>query len=388
MTHERKNVFQKASLWVKTRAFEHGMRQRMTYKEEEWRGPPMWKVPLPWEETAFFTKRIAQDFATQWGIPHEDIDEDTDAFFIPPDKLDWLHRQHVAGMNTGSVAMHIIEAHPHSIDTAIHWFTSLDRANPHAAYNLLRLGFAAHRKDTTDAVAALFKWAPWAWFTSTKMQGPTQDPDAVRPGNESAMCVFARMLPSPALLNWFFEHQPQFKQWLLEPNRWEELQKVLQTCALETSGHWPMVAHRVFGLDASPLDFPRTKHASIGNLALLHRSYAHAPAAQCYLWYHQWKTNPAHHLTGATEKAATPRGNPKYGSIDAQVHLFYQKLCALQQKTDPSAVPSTPLVDQLMLGVYLDQTPLDFYLHAKNVYAQATNPKVQEPTIDTQGLFV
>ena len=138
MTNERKNVFQQASLWAKTKAFEHGMRKRMTYDEKEWRGPPMWKVPLPWEEPAFFTKSIAQEFATKWGVPIDEIEENTDVFFTPPEKMEWLRRQHAAGMNTGSVALRIIEAHPQSIGTTIDWFTGLDRANPAAAYDLLR----------------------------------------------------------------------------------------------------------------------------------------------------------------------------------------------------------------------------------------------------------
>ncbi len=386
MALERKNVFQQAALWARTKAFEHGMRQRMTYDEKEWRGPSMWKVPLAWEEPAFFTQRIAMDFAKQWGVPEEDIQENADAYFTPPDKMEWLRRQHAAGMNTGNVAMHILQAHPQSVGTAIDWFKGLDRANPAAACNLLRLGFAANRVDTTEAVAVFFKWAPWAWFTPTKMEGPNQDKEAVRPGNESAMCVFARMLPSPALLNWFFEHQPQFKEQLQEPNRWNELQASLQTSSLETSAYWPLVAHRVFGAQASPLEFPRKNHASVWNLAQLQRSYAHSPAAQCYLWYHQLKTNPSYPLESATAKVIEPPANRKYAGIDAQVHLFYQKLSAIQQKTDPSAIASTPLVDQLMLGVYLDQSPLDFYLHAKNVYAQAQEP--QEPGIQTLGLFV
>ena len=390
MTNERKNVFQQASLWAKTKAFEHGMRKRMTYDEKEWRGPPMWKVPLPWEEPAFFTKSIAQEFATKWGVPIDEIEENTDVFFTPPEKMEWLRRQHAAGMNTGSVALRIIEAHPQSIGTAIDWFTGLDRANPAAAYNLLRLGFAANQADTTAAVADLFKWAPWAWFAPTKMQAPTQDPQAMRPGNESALCVFARMLPSPALLNWFFEHQPQFKQALIESNRWDELQKVMQHGALDTSEYWPLVAHHVFGMEASPLDFHRKAQASVWNLAQLQRSYAHSPAAQCSLWYHQLKTNPHYDLEMATDKVVAPQDNRKYGGIDAQVHLFYQKLAAIQQQKDPCAISSTPLVDQLMLGVYLDQSPMNFYLHAKNVYAQNADnkpPASPEEPIDLLDMF-
>lgn len=368
MLHKEPTFFERAKKSLRTIAFNRGVHLIQQRGDGYWKGPPMWRVDTEHERPHFFRKETALAWATRHQVPNDSIKE-VEAHYSKPSVLRWYSKQRDLGMNVGSDAQQINSASLESVDDMIAWFKKIERFDTAAAYNLLSLGFAADRPDVTDVVA---KWAvagPWAWFDSTHMSGSTGDPLGTNPRNDIHICLFARCLFSVALTEWLFEHQPHFKNILLEPAKWQKLQEGLEQADPYVHAQWPRIAHHIFNIDVSPLDYDRCQK-TLQNAFKLHQSFAHDPASQCYLSYKLMKTAP----WGDSGQHEFP--NP-------DVQAFHAKLRAIQLQKNPAAVPTTPMVDNLMMAVYLDVGPDDFYFYAKQVFVSTAGfPEDKKMAID------
>lgn len=350
--------FERTRQWLQKFAFEQMLLVRERREEFE-QASTAWRLDLPNESLHFFERPTVLRWAAKTGASEAQITE-VQTQQAQPKALNWLNQQRLAGMDVGSSAQHISSAGPQSVDTMVAWFNSLDRFDPAAAFALLNLGFAADRPDVIDAIAEWTKGAPWFWFNYTHMSGPMGDTAANNPGNESTRGVFSRMLQSATLTNWVFEHHPELKARLLDPKKWAELQKGLEQTSPQVQSEWPWIAHKVFDLKELPWHYKRCFQL-VHTRQKLHESFTHDPAAQCYISYSAFKEAPWLKQT-ANEYPTNILTCP-------DVQLFHAKMVALQNN-DSMDLPSSDLVDNLLLGVHLDMDPKEFYHHASAMFHQ------------------
>ena len=361
MPTKETTIFERAKMALRTIAFNRGVQLLQKSGDSYWEGPPMWQVRTDHENVRFFAHDTALRWATKQGLPVGSI-APVKAHYSKPHVLQWYAKQKSLGMNVGSDAQTICSAHADSVDDMIAWFNSIQSFDSAAAFSLLQLGFAANRPDVTDAIAKWAQGGPSFWFNGSRMSGDISDPFARRSDNLSQMCLFARCLSNVHLLEWLFEHQLHLKHMMFEPKVWAELQKGLAQAHTDVRALWPRVAHKIFEVNASPLDYDECQKSVICSM-LLHASFSYDPAAQCYLAY-----NMLRHPSGMMNAAPDSCKN-------LDVKAFHNKLLALQHREDAALLPTTPIADKLMVAVYLDQMPVDFYQHAQMVFTQAKSPE-------------
>ena len=374
MLGKESTFFERTKKSLRTMAFNRGVHRLQKNGDAYWKSPPMWNVETEHEKPHFFRRETALAWAARHHV-HEANVKEVEAYHSKTHGLCWYSKQRDLGMDVGNDAQQIGSASLESVDDMIAWFKKIERFDTTAAYNLLALGFAADRPDVTNVVAEWAVAAPWAWFNWSHMSGATGDPFGKSPRNDVHVCLFSRCLSSVALTEWLFEHQPHLKAVLLAPDKWTELQKGLEQADPEVQAKWPWIAHHVFGIDIdlSPLDYERCQKTLLNALDL-HRNFAHDPASQCYISYKLMKTAPW------GDSGPHECSNP-------EVHLFHQKLRAIHQKADPALVPTTPLVDNLMIAVYLDMAPNDFYLHAQQVFDYTVYAQTEALMIVDDNIF-
>lgn len=365
MPTKKPTVFERAKMALRTIAFNQGVQALQKSGDFYWEGPPMWQVQTNQEKVRFFAPETALTWAKEQGLSEKNISSVT-RHYSKPHVLQWYAKQKALGMNVGSDAEHILSAHVESIDDMIAWFNNIERLDSAAAFNLLRLGFAADRPDVTDAIAKLAARGPGFWFNGNYMSGDTADPFALQSNNSSQMCLFARCLSNVHLLKWLFEHQLHLKHMLFQPDKWKELQQGLGQAHADVRAQWPRVAHEVFGEKTSPLDYDECQHSSLCAM-LLHTSFAHDPAAQCYLSYN---------LLNHRREFSVPET-----CKNLNVTTFHKKIIALKHQEDAALLSTSPIVDKLMIAVYLEQSPENFYQHAQMVFTHARCPQSVPPQI-------
>lgn len=350
-------MFDRSKKWIRKFAFDQSLasRERRNAFEQE---SVAWRLDLPNETPLFFDRATAMRWVAKTGAPESNLTQVPHPM-AQPQTLEWLHKQRLAGMDTGSDAQRISSAGPKSVDLMIAWFNGLERFDAAAGFALLNLGFAANRPDVIDALAECIKGAPWFWFNYTHLSGPPGDTAANNVGNESSRGVFSRMLQSATLTHWVFEHHPELKDHLLVPEKWAELQKGLGTTSAEVQAQWPWIAHNAFGLRESPWDYKRCTQ-QWHTRRQLNGSFTHDPAAQCFIAYSVFKESPW--------IKQTPNDFPTNMSTHPDAKLFHTHLVALQNNETPP--PTSDVVSNLFLGVHLDMGPREFYQHACLMFHQ------------------
>ena len=270
-------------------------------------------------------------------------------------------------MDIGSMSQNMGSTSPKSFDDVLCFFDSA--APPETCAAFVSYAFSLNRVDATDAVALWIKANPKHWFHPQKMDSVSlEKPADPRIDNTGRACLLSHLILKPAVLSWFFEHQPHIKNALLEPAVWNTLLSILKS---NDNTAWPCTAHRVFNTDIPPHGY-RFNSRNYDKFCNLVGSYVHNPLAQCFLLYQDFN--------------GTQRHVPFWMNTTATVDHFAKRLhacstddcLALNQEEERN-------LELLLVVASLALSPNDFYEQAKRVLTpdQITGPSF----IDVDFLF-
>ncbi len=318
--------------------------------------PRVW-LGTPVEMITFMDKELAQRWAQKHGIAKEHIHIGERPYHFDPEVMSWVLRMRREGINTGELRAHILMASQHNFDELLSAFRS-EQTSPSTAFEMVKMAFALNRTDGAQAIGDWAKKNPRAWFNPEALVGPDDDPQAQHFSLENAVCLFGRLMHHPALLGWLFEHHLSMKHHIQDPAQWNALQDKLRTDIDPMFlTIWPATAHRVFGVDVSPIQ----PHWPVDNFSFVANSipaFEHNRAAQCYLVYQYVNKR----ITDNLVQQACPEA----------IELHHR----IQSSLDPNhARPTTApafdkdIVDALMIGVQLGLDSESFYYHAQGSFA-------------------
>lgn len=258
------------------------------------RAPSLWGVEVPRDTAYFYDKNAAIDFALANNHPSNTVfSRPRDC--IAPQTMRWIIKQRAKGLNTGSLFGRILHAHPDNFDDMLAWFKREPDAA--AAKALLDHAFSLGRLDAADAVGQWARETPQEWFSPNTLMGlEEEDMFGHRHDMHQRICLFGRLMQSPATMEWFLNAQIDLKHAMQEPAQWRRLQEGLALCDPNSVSIWPATAKRAFNVDVSPIQENWTfEDSKVVRNTLA--SYAHSPAAQCYIVHK--------HLTPATVRKST-----------------------------------------------------------------------------------
>lgn len=336
---------------------------------------PRWGVAIPYGYAIFHDKLLATQFAAKNGSRPQYPQEEMHGC-IAPATMRWIIAQNQKGINTGSLHGRMMYAHPDSFEDMLAWFGR--EPNPHAAFVLLEMGFAQGKTSATNAVA---EWASHpdnknnGFFAPHALEGPIDDLYGKRDDSAHRVCLMGRLIRSPAIMEWFFDNQPELKAYVQEPEQWDLLHKSLRQMDPTTISAWATSAHRAFGFNESPLKehwfrWPMKDPTFMRNTI---GSFAHNPAAQSYL-VHYYLT---HHSNEKPFHFMVAEGSP-------EVMELYNRMRTMK---DPAYAPPSDLcktydsdkVEGLMLGLHLGIDSTAFYHHAQ-IVLNKDYQHVQDPS--------
>lgn len=268
--------------------------------------------------------------------------------YIKPCITEWLLGQLRQGYEQRPLATLLKQMHPDNYDQALE---CIDANMPiEAIHEWISYSFALGRSDGTPVVAAWIQQHPLDWFNADYL---------FNRGTRTA-CLIGRLFETPLVLSWLMEQQPQLKKDFSNDSVWSAFNNAFRVNTRhEWHLYWPSASWSVFQRSVEPFNIPARNQFEW--MALI-KSYTHDPAAQMYLIYKQWRTEPTKVLTAQFKMEPQLQG-PR---------MFYE---ALRKGSRGSS--QTLQIEQLLLAVDLDYKGEAFYEHATYVFGS----RIDEPSI-------